>query len=218
MPLFASVREAMLDVLFPPTCIGCGSNEWLCDACASRIELDRQGRNVKEFPEGLSLGAYAQPTLRQLVYQLKYGAASCLLPVTEGLWKRWRDEHREAWPWVAWPSVSIVPMPADPTRLRARGFDHVTAMAQAFQRVVVPWGALVPVLQKARKVAPNAELPAGPLRAANVRGAFSLRGDVPSHVILLDDVFTTGATVREAARTLKAAGAEEVVVVTLARG
>ena len=55
-------------------------------------------------------------------------------------------------------------------------------------------------------------------RKRNVKGAFEVREDVArKRVILLDDVMTTGATVRECAKTLAKAGAEEIIVVILAR-
>ena len=72
------------------------------------------------------------------------------------------------------------------------------------------------LLQRVHATRAQSELDAA-ARRRNLRRAFDVRGDVPAHVVLVDDVMTTGASVREAAQVLHAAGAGQVGVLVLAR-
>ncbi|MBU2548126.1 MAG: ComF family protein, partial [Proteobacteria bacterium] len=112
----------------------------------------------------------------------------------------------------------VLPVPLHRRRLRQRGFNQALLLARALYR---PWPALVcqDLLVRTRWTEPQVRLK-GAERARNVSRAFAvadesrIRGKA---VILLDDVYTTGATAGECARTLKRAGATRVLVLTLAR-
>jgi len=110
----------------------------------------------------------------------------------------------------------IVPVPLHPTRRRKRGFNQSALLAVELSRL---WGIPVSesVLSRNRDTRPQVGLSAGQ-RAENIRGAFiageAVRGKV---VLLVDDVMTTGATANACAIGLRAGGAEETRVLTLAR-
>lgn len=110
----------------------------------------------------------------------------------------------------------IVPVPLHPRRLRSRGFNQSAMIA----RGIFPEGRVcVDLLAKVRDTRPQTGLGAGE-RAGNVRGAFALARALPkgvTRVTLVDDVYTTGATVSECAKVLKKGGVEEVHVLTVAR-
>lgn len=112
----------------------------------------------------------------------------------------------------------LVPVPLHPSREAERGFNQSVLLAN---RVGRRWG--VPVepraLRRRRPTLSQTDLDAE-RRRANVRGAFTLSRSAAvegRHVLLIDDVFTTGATVAECARVLLEAGASAVGVLTLAR-
>jgi ComF family protein len=112
----------------------------------------------------------------------------------------------------------IVPVPLHARRQRERGFNQAVLLARRLGR---GWGVPVEsrVLARRRATAPQTDLPAA-ARRGNVRGAFSARhpGWVAGrHVVLVDDVFTTGSTVDACARCLLDAGATAVGVLTVAR-
>jgi ComF family protein len=112
----------------------------------------------------------------------------------------------------------LVPVPLAPGRLRARGYNQSERLARALGR---RWGRPVAeLLLRARETTTQTALtPAA--RLANVAGAFTVaRGQatLPSQtVVLVDDVFTTGATLAEAGRALEDAGASDIAAVTFGR-
>ena len=109
---------------------------------------------------------------------------------------------------------ALVPVPPQPARRRARGFDPAGALAAALaERLELP---LAPVL--ARHDRSRRQTRAG-RRARRQAGRIDVRATAApgARVVLVDDVHTTGATLDACARTLGAAGAEHVVAVTFAR-
>jgi ComF family protein len=111
-------------------------------------------------------------------------------------------------------ATAFVPVPLGPKRRRKRGYNQAAVMARTLARQC---GApLRHALRRIRDTAPQSEL-ALAARRANVRGAFVARGRLAGKVVLVDDVITSAATVREAAHALLAAGAGQVVAVAIAR-
>jgi predicted amidophosphoribosyltransferase len=116
---------------------------------------------------------------------------------------------------LASPAANVITyIPPDGDRSVKRGHHPAQRLAR---ELAARWELdLQRLLARTRTVARQAEL-GGVERRANVRGAFRARGRVPTSVVLVDDVYTTGATVGAAATALRAAGAREVEVVTFAR-
>jgi ComF family protein len=111
---------------------------------------------------------------------------------------------------------ALVPVPLAHARQRERGFNQAELLAE---RLAQPIGAPVQRswLYRTRTTAPQTDLTAAE-RRANVRGAFAAHRRVRAgHAVVVDDVFTTGATVAECARALRAAGVSRVGVLAVAR-
>jgi ComF family protein len=112
---------------------------------------------------------------------------------------------------------TVVPVPLHRTRLRRRGYNQALELARPLAR---HWRLplCADLLQRRRATAAQTELDAV-ARRRNMRGAFrvAVGAVVPAHVVVLDDVMTTGATLAECSRVLKRAGAERVEVWALAR-
>lgn len=112
----------------------------------------------------------------------------------------------------------IVPVPLHRKRLRSRGFNQAVLLGEILSR---RFGIAQDrhTLRRIRWTEPQIHLAAGD-RWANVKGAFSVHEPARvagRRILLVDDVLTTGSTVEECAKTLKAAGAADVAVITVAR-
>jgi len=109
----------------------------------------------------------------------------------------------------------IVPVPLSRQRIRSRGYNQSGLLADVIGRMI---GVHVDHdrLKKTRDVRPQSEL-CRRERLDNVKGAFSSADFSESNILLVDDIYTTGATVMDAARALKMAGVANVIVLTLAR-
>lgn len=111
---------------------------------------------------------------------------------------------------------AIIPVPLHIDRLRERGFNQSLLLARAVgKRHRIPVDPFV--LKRTRWTEPQVNL-SGKERKINVKGAFEVQGDVRGRsILLIDDVYTTGATVGECSKVLRKGGAKEVCVLTLAR-
>ncbi|MBA4394735.1 MAG: amidophosphoribosyltransferase [Desulfobacca sp.] len=113
---------------------------------------------------------------------------------------------------------AIIPVPLHPSRLRERGFNQALLLGKILGRIHQK-KVLAKGLRRIRNTVPQVQLDHSQ-REKNVRGAFVVRKPqeiIDKGLLLVDDVFTTGATVNECAKVLKKTGAREVFVLTLAR-
>ena len=182
----------------------------LCPQCGVETTLgERCGACLKEppaFTRTIALFRYDFPVDR-LIQALKYGHQ---LPLAA-----WFG-HCLSRKIVAAEHDLILPLPLHPSRLQTRGFNQSTEIARAISRASgIPMNTHS--LTRSRATPPQAALPLKE-RAKNVRGAFECSADLGGQrVLLVDDVMTTGSTLRECARILKLHGATQITVVVAAR-
>jgi ComF family protein len=211
IPYFCSSCWADFTLLTGPVCPRCGksfgspetlsySPEFECGTCRNDPPL---------FDQALSIGYFEGP-LREAIHQFKYRPCRSLgRPLGDWMVQQVR---------VLTDIDMIMPVPLHTTRLRQRGFNQALLLAHRMSethRIPLVYDNLI----RSRPTRPQVEL-SGLERVRNVEGAFSLKrpGDVASkRVVLVDDVFTTGATMNECASVLKDAGADQVIAFTLAR-
>jgi ComF family protein len=227
--------------LLPPRCLLCAAAGHdtldLCRACADELpwngvacqlcalplpalagelaEVPRSCgaclRSPPPFVAGFAALRYAPPVDR-LLPRFKFHAG-----LAEGRLLAQLLVRRAAPAFVA-GSELLVPVPLHRERLATRGYNQALELARPLALARPHLTLAASALRRARATPPQSELDAAE-RRRNVRGAFDADAARVRDraVLLLDDVVTTGATVREAAATLLAAGAREVRVIAVAR-
>ena len=234
------ISDFFLDLLFPrkPYCIICSgkltpASHIICESCRDKIiplseplcgkcGKPRHGqskgtlcRDCQEdyhaFVQARSCGHY-EGVLKQLIHEFKYYGKQELAKVLGGM----MFDLLKALPW---PSFDyIVPLPLHPRRQRERGYNQAYLLA----RVVASQSGIpiYPVLIRV-KATEHQTLLDKTLRKQNLKGAFKVvNGDKirDKTLLLIDDVYTTGATSGECSKNLLEAGARAVYVLTCARG
>ena len=189
---------------------GCG-RDWLCDDCVRALEALWCGDGAMPCVpplEGLAAAyAYRDPAAA-LVRSLRSGSVGLLAELMA------RDMAR-AGAVLPLPSQTlVVPAPMHPRRERKRGYNQAELLARAVARVLdLPHAQALSKLRNTRQQArlDHAE------RARNLQGSIGVREDVRGRAVLLvDDVYTTGATMRVCAQALLDAGATVVYGLTYA--
>lgn len=194
-----------------PVCAVCGlpfevdaGPETLCGTCLAEPPLFDGARSVLTY-DALS---------KKPVLALKHADRLDLVPGLGRWLERCGGEHLKT-------AEMIVPVPLHRWRLWKRRYNQAAELARALSRLTALPTA--PAVLIRRKSTPSqGAMPSAEARRRNVRGAFvvpqSKRGLVAGrHILLVDDVLTTGATVNACARALKRAGAASVFVLALAR-
>ncbi|QJA05589.1 ComF family protein [Thermosulfurimonas marina] len=222
-----TLRRAVEAFFFPVRCLACG--QWtekgpVCKDCYEKLPWNRKSCPVcaRPYPPEVPphpCGDCLQPrAFDRVIAPLRYEP-----PVSEWLQGlKFREDFvlardlavllKEALAKEG-PFDLVIPVPLSPKRRRTRGFNQAALLARwAF-------GGFEEILARRRETLPQSELPARE-RRRNVRGAFGLRKPQDlsgKHILLVDDIFTTGATAEECARVLKRAGALRVTVAVVAR-
>ena len=222
----------LLALVLPPTCLLCGGaggeGRDLCAGCAGDLAL-----NSLACPRcALPLEAPAplcgvcldrEPPFAAAWAPFRYGHP---LDLVETRFKFHRDLaagrvlaelmiERATIDRPALPEL-LIPIPLHASRLRTRGYNQALELARPLAKaLVIPCAR--DALVRTKATPPQTGLDAN-ARRRNLRGAFEVRATtLPRHVALVDDVMTTGSTLREASRVLRRAGVERVDVWALAR-
>lgn len=228
---------SLLEFFLPRLCLFCGAAvgedaavavcpecagqiDWvaspLCSCCgavfASRDGADRVCGDCRTdpppFTRARAAAVYEDPAALA-VKRFKFNRQMAFLPVMQ----HWL-QHPLCLDLVAAADL-IIPVPLHSKRLKQRGFNQALLLARAFPQITVSREALVRV----RHTIPQVELKPKE-RRDNVKDAFAVPDPAQvkgKNVLLIDDVYTTGATVAECAKVLRRAGAKQIEVLTVAR-
>ena len=223
--MFVPWLVSLADLVLPRSCVGCDEPSlWWCGACAASVDVEPQrilldGGRADPLPCAF-LAPYRGPAGRALVALKERGARGASAPMAAALARAVRASVRDV---VAEPGVEgvvLVPVPSRPAAVRARGADVVAGLARAVARELArdAWPVVaVPALRHRRAVGDQAGLDAE-RRERNLAGALVVRPLARPLlerrlVVVVDDVLTTGATLREAARALRSGAGPTAVVV-----
>lgn len=221
------------DILFPVYCVACNAEgEWWCEECRSKRSIGLILRcpacdkptargeacascSVTSYLNGAtSVSVYQENSpLGKLIRQCKYAYAKDIARVWDDILRGVAPQFGNQIP----PQAVIIPVPLHQRRERERGFNQAELLATIFSKVLGNT-LLSQALVRTRYTNQQAKL-ARPERFKNIADAFTYKNTTPApaEVVLVDDVFTTGATLEECAKVLKANGSRWVWGLTLAR-
>ena len=226
----------LLDLIFPKRCVGCGKfGTYFCPRCISTIKIiqtaicpvcDKSAIDGATHPgcktryalDGFTSFFRYDGVVRKAIKAIKYRSVFDLAQafvdlVPSVFFSQLPTMNRE--PFI------LVPIPLHPSRFRERGFNQSEVMGHIVaKRLHVP--VVTDILRRVKKSTPQVEMKSKDARLKNMDGVFAVNADAMKHrrvdaLFLLDDVFTTGATMRAAANVLKRAGAPFVWGITMAR-
>lgn len=229
------------DVIFPPRCLACGTlveehgplpfcppclagfrfiRSPLCPRCGLPFPVQAGGDHlcgeciVTKPPYAVARAmGYYDGTMLTAIHRFKYRGNTGIGKI---LGRMLGDFAAEMWDMEAFSLV--LPVPLHKSRLRERGFNQAVVLARELaKRFSLP----LDILSLKRRIITAAQVGLGrEERLANVKGAFAVARPERidgMRILLVDDVYTTGSTLLECARTLLKANADSVAVLTLAR-
>lgn len=230
----------LLDLLFPRRCVGCGKiKTYLCQDCQKKISfVENPVCPICERPspyglthprcqtplvlDGVFVLARYRPPLSSAIQKFKYRYISDLTSTLSNL----LIEKLRCWPILSTnyqlltAQCLIVPIPLYPSRLRWRGFNQSELLAQKLSEqfnILINTKSLI----RSKETTPQAKLKSRKDRKDNIRNAFRCvdkKAVLGKIVFLIDDLATTGETLKEAVKELKRNGAQKVYGIVLARG
>jgi ComF family protein len=233
------IFASSLDLFLPPACLLCGQTlstlsgpQAFCEDCLAAVTpLGRThcNRCAQPFPNSPSSHLCGTCLKRPPAFSMVYAASLYQGSIKEAIHRmKYRNQLTlarhlgqllitvfDAAEKTFAPDI-IVPVPLHPDRLRQRGYNQAVEIARPIaQRLNVPLNS---TLLRRIRITPQQQGLTAAERRSNLRKAFAVTTIASAHkVLLIDDVMTTGETVRECCRTLLAGGVEEVQVAVVAR-
>ncbi|MEK7625040.1 MAG: ComF family protein [Patescibacteria group bacterium] len=212
--------KLLKEYLFPRFCVSCGKEgEWWCRTCRGKITpfnfdspLGRgRGGLATSLDKLTALFHYTDnPALEKLIKDFKYNYVRDI----DDLWTEILSDAKLTFA----TDAVFVPVPLHDRRLRERGFNQAAELSRILSKIYHrPERA--GELRRVRVTSQQAGMTRED-RLNNVAGAFAWVGEevAPARVVLVDDVYTTGATMGECAKVLRANGAKYIEALVLAHG
>lgn len=200
------VKELILDILFPRYCVGCGKEgKYICDKCQIFVSEAMPIYHKLPCLDGLTSVWDYEGLIKELIHKIKYQGMFHIIKELSSL----KDIE------VYYKYITYVPM--HKKRKKKRGFNQAEIIAKELSSFNN--AKKVDLIKKIKNTKVQTEL-TKEQRIENVKDCFKFVGagsSRPRNVILVDDVFTTGATMNECCKVLKQSGIKKVWGFTLAR-
>lgn len=209
--MIRSALEKILDIVFPPSAIEREIRTLSPETLSEKL-------SISEHNGVTALFSYADPLIRQMIWRLKYKNDRRVAELFGEVLHDFLLEELADETIFSGHTPTLIPIPLSRRRKHERGYNQVELVARTLAELDGV-DVRTDILRRAKHTKSQTSLKSRSARKANVKGVFRVSETnipFPTRIILIDDVLTTGSTLREARRTLKDAGAKEVRCVTLA--
>lgn len=230
-----SFYSVVVDLVFPSSCVGCdnfgpllcqnclrqiGEPENTCVFCSDKTLYGKtcyQCQTTSSLAGVISVGKYQNIILRNAVHALKFSGVKEISALLGDMLAKKISQTLSS----SLSEFTLVPLPLHSIRKRERGFNQAELLAQKIaKKLSLPCQE---ILVRTRVTKPQAKIDhkTENLRKENIAKAFAINPvitNIPEKIILVDDVATSGATLEEAAKTLRNAGSKEIWGAVICRG
>ncbi|MBN2197893.1 ComF family protein [Candidatus Wolfebacteria bacterium] len=230
--IFKKIKNITIDALFPPICLVCHqylkNQNIICDDCLSLIKINNtlfcpicrarlpENKKICHYQSKYFLASatsYNNLIIQNIIHSYKYKGFKNLAPILgEILLKYIKNSNliNQLNDWL------IIPIPLHPHKEKLRGFNQSKLLAEIICKNLNL--KLVDGLKRIKNNKPQMKIKGIEARNKNIIGCFEIKNpDIVKNknVVLVDDVFTSGATANEAVKILKINGAQKLIVLTL---
>jgi len=214
--------NTILDIVFPVKCILCDkAGADLCLKCLKDAPMAERESAKWIFP----LYDYRHPAIKKSLWLLKYKGKKRLANVfAEIIYEKILEELSELSVLENFTEPILIPIPLSPKRYRERGFNQTELICRELIKINnlrhgVNMQLANNILIKPKETEHQARIRDRRERLKNIAGSFAVKNNEKikgKNIILIDDILTTGATLSEAKKVLKQAGARKVIAFTVA--
>lgn len=212
------IFKFFLDLFFPKFCLGCKKEgTFLCEDCFSVIEFAKEPLHFKDniLEKVYFVGEYQNPILKKFIRSLKYP------PFLSDLEEELEKIFKTYFSLISFnfSDYILIPVPLEKKRKNWRGFNQSEKIAKVISKIL-KFPIFNDIIERKKNTIPQVFLTEKE-RKENIKGAFSVKNREKiegKNFFIVDDVFTTGATLREIASILKKNGAKKVSGIVLAVG
>lgn len=224
MNIINKTSRFVLNTLFPPMCSACKKfnkeniKRNICDYCFSKIKTNQIFTHIKSNVILAASGPYDNPTLRELIHTLKYNYTEESAKTISEIILKYINQIGLL-NLLDINKTIIIPMPLHRSKLRERGFNQSELIAKVIGKELNT--PVINLLRRIKKTSPQIKMQSDIERAENIKDCFALNPNhqslVAKSIILIDDVYTSGATAGEAVKVLNKLKPEKIIVLVAAR-
>ncbi len=213
------ILKTILDLIFPEKCLNCHKRDILiCENCIKNLDL-----NEKELDNFVySIFDYRNPIMKKIIWNLKYKNKKMLAGfLAIYLHERILEELTDLEVFENFTNPIIIPIPLSKTRLKERGYNQTLLIAEEIIKLDRENKFILEknILYKRKETEHQARIKNRQERLKNIIDTFAISNQEKiqnKNIILIDDVVTTGATLKEARKILKQNGAKKIIAFTIA--
>jgi competence protein ComFC len=219
-------KNLILDIIFPPLCLSCRINllgqeekeNLLCNACFNNIPIFKTIFRTSSH-QLLSVSSYENIAIQKLIHYFKYeGFLSASSPIEKLVAEYLNNINAQKF--ISSETI-IIPIPLHKSRIRKRGFNQAEIIANILGKQL-NLQVKNKILKRIKNTEQQMSIKDNEKRIMNVKNCFILNQEAKEKIkdkpiILVDDVYTSGATINEAIGTLKKCELRETLIFVLAK-